>query len=146
MRFYRRPMKATQIMNRFVSRLASLGLMPSKTVTLDVKGRRSGRVRSTVINWVEHEGERYFVSPRGEAGWVRNVRAAGGEAVIVRRGRQKVRLEEVGSEERASIIKAYLGENAWWTQQHFGVSPKADLAEFEGTAARHPAFRIVRVD
>ncbi len=146
MTFYRRPTKPTQAFNRFVSWLASLGLMPSKTVTLEVRGRRSGRVRSTVINWVEHEGERYFVSPRGEAEWVRNVRAAGGEAVIVRRGQQKVRLEEVGSEERASIIKAYLGENAWSTQQHFRVDPKGDLAEFEGIAARHPVFRIVRVD
>ncbi len=146
MTFYRRPAKATQIIDRFVSWLASLGLMPSKTVTLDVKGRRSGRVRSTVINWVEHEGERYFVSPRGEAEWVRNVRAAGGEAVIVRRGRQKVRLQEVGSEERALIIKAYLGENAWSTRQHFGVDPKGEIEEFEGIAARHPVFRIVRVD
>lgn len=35
MTFYRRPMKATQIMNRFTSWLASLGLTPSKTVTLE---------------------------------------------------------------------------------------------------------------
>ena len=146
MTFYRRPMKVTQIMNRLASWLASLGLMPSKTVTLDVKGRRSGQVRSTVINWVEHEGERYFVSPRGESEWVRNVRAAGGEAVIRRRGRQKVRLEEVPAEQRAPIIKAYLGENSWSTQQHFGVDPKADLSEFEGIAGGHPVFRIVTGD
>ncbi len=135
-------MKATQMMNRFTSWLASLGLMPSKTVTLEVRGRRSGQMRSTVINWVEQAGPRYFVSPRGEAEWVRNVRAAGGEAVIRRRGRQGVRLEEVPTEQRAPILKAYLGENTWSTQQHFGVDPKADLAEFEGIAARHPVFRI----
>ncbi len=136
----------TQIMNRFTSWLASLGLMPAKTVTLEVRGRRSGQTRSAVINWVEHEGQRYFVSPRGEAEWVRNVRAAGGEAVIRRRGRQSVRLEELPSEQRAPILKAYLGENAWSTQQHFGVDAKAELAEFEGIAARHPVFLIARVD
>ncbi len=146
MTFYRRPTKLTQAFNRFVSWLASLGLMPSKTVTLDVKGRRSGRVRSTVINWVEHEGERYFVSPRGETEWVRNVRAAGGEAVIHHRGRQTVRLEEVPAEERAQIIKAYLDKTARATQQHFGVDPKADIGEFEGIAARHPVFRIAPED
>jgi deazaflavin-dependent oxidoreductase (nitroreductase family) len=144
--FYRRPTKLTQAFNRFASRLASLGLMPSKTVTLEVKGRRSGRVRSTVIIWVEHEGERYFVSPRGEAEWVRNVRAAGGGAAIRRRGRQRVRLEEAPAEERAPIIKAYLVKTAKATQQHFGVDPKADIGEFEGIAARHPVFRIVTVD
>ncbi len=135
-------MRLMQVFNRLAGRLASLGLMPSKTVTLEVKGRRSGQVRSTVINWVEHEGERYFVSPRGEAEWVRNVRAGGGEAVIRRRGRQKVRLEEVPPEQRAPILQAYLGENSWSTQRQFEVNPKGDLAEFEAIAARHPVFRI----
>ena len=146
MTFYRRPMKATQVMNRFTSWLASLGLLPSKTVTLEVRGRRSGQVRSAVINWVEHEGQRYFVSPRGEAEWVRNVRAGGGEAVVRRRGRQSVRLEELPSEQRAPILKAYLGENAITTKAHFGVDPKGEIREFEAIAARHPVFRIVRVD
>ncbi len=138
-------MKATQMMNRLTSWLASLGLMPSKTVTLEVRGRRSGQMRSVVINWVEQDGQRYFVSPRGEAEWVRNVRAGGGEAVISRRGGQSVRLEELPVEQRAPVLKAYLGENAWSTRQHFGVDPKAELAEFEGIAARHPVFRIKEV-
>ena len=146
MTFYRRPTKLTRAFNRFVSWLASLGFTPRDTVTLEAKGRSSGRVRSTVIIWVEHEGERYFVSPRGEAEWVRNVRAAGGEAVTHRRGRQTVRLEEVPAEERAPIIKAYLKKTARATQQHFGVEPKAEIGEFEGIAARHPVFRIVTVD
>ena len=142
MTFYRRPMKLTQVMNRFVSWLASLGVTSSDTVTLEVKGRRSGRVRSNPVTWVEHEGERYLVSPRGEAEWVRNVRAAEGEAVIRHRGRQRVRLEEVPAEERASIIKSYLAKTARATRQHFGIDPKAELGEFEAIAARHPVFRI----
>jgi deazaflavin-dependent oxidoreductase (nitroreductase family) len=140
--FYRRPMKLTQTFNRFVSWLASLGVTSSDTVTLEVKGRRSGRVRSNPVTWVEHDGERYLVSPRGESEWVRNVRAAGGDAEIRHRGRQRVRLEEVPAEERAPIIKAYLEKTATATRQHFGVDPKAELAEFEAVAARHPVFRI----
>ncbi len=143
---YRRPTKLTQTMNRIVSWLASRGLMPSDTITLEVKGRRSGRVRSNVVTWVEQDEERYLVSPRGETEWVRNVRAAGGEAVIRRRGRQKVRLEEVPTEQRAPIIKAYLKKTAKATQQHFGVDPKAEIGEFEAIAARHPVFRIATVD
>jgi deazaflavin-dependent oxidoreductase (nitroreductase family) len=146
MTFYRRPTMASQAVNRFMSWLASVGLTPSKTVTLEVKGRRSGQVRSTVVNWVEHEGERYFVSPRGEAEWVRNVRAAGGEAVIRRRSREEVRLEEVTSEQRAPILKAYLGENAMTTRQHFGVDPDAELSVFEEIAGKHPVFRMVTAE
>ena len=142
MTFYHRPMKLTQLMNRFMSGLASLGLTPSRMITLEVKGRRSGQPRSTVVNEVEYEGERYLVSPRGEAEWVRNVRAAGGEAVIRHRGRRPVRLEEVAPEGRAPILKKYLGENAMSTRQHFGIDPKAEIVEFEAIAGRHPVFRI----
>ena len=146
MTFYRRPTKVTQTFNRFMSWLASLGLMPSDTVTLEVKGRRSGMVRSNVVTWVKQDGERYLVSPRGESEWVRNVRAADGEAVIRHRGRQRVRLEEVPAEERAPIIKAYLAKTAMATRAHFGVDPKAEIEEFEAIAGRHPVFRIVMVD
>ncbi len=142
--FYRRPTKLTQTFNRFFSWFTSLGLTPSRMVTLEVKGRRSGQARSNPLNRVEHEGERYLVSPRGESEWVRNVRAVGGEAVIRHGGRRKVRLEEVPAEERAPIIKAYLGKTAKVTRQHFGIDPKAELAEFEGIAARHPVFRITQ--
>jgi len=144
--FYRRPTKVTQTFNRFMSWLASRGLMPSDTVTLEVKGRRSGMVRSNVVTWVKQDGERYLVSPRGESEWVRNVRAADGEAVIRHRGRQRVRLEEVPAEERAPIIKAYLAKTAMATRAHFGVDPKAEIEEFEAIAARHPVFRIVMTE
>ena len=146
MTFYRRPTKVTQTFNRFMSWLASLGLMPSDTVTLEVKGRRSGMVRSNVVTWVKQDGERYLVSPRGESEWVRNVRAADGEAVIRHRGRQRVRLEEVPAEERAPIIKAYLAKTAMATRAHFGVDPKAEIEEFEAIAGRHPVFRMVMID
>lgn len=146
MTFYGRPTKLTQAFNRLFSWFASMGLTPSRMITLEVKGRRSGQARSNPLNWVEHNGERYLVSPRGEAEWVRNVRAADGDAVIRHGRRQRVRLEEVAAEQRALILKAYLGENALSTRQHFGLDPKAELAEFERIAARHPVFRIVMVE
>ena len=146
MTLYRRPTKLMQALNRFVGWLASRGLTPSDTTTLEVKGRRSGMIRSNVVTWVEQDEERYLVSPRGESEWVRNVRASDGDAVIRRRGGQKVRLEEVPAEERAPIIKAYLAKTAMATRQHFGVDPKAEIREFESIAARHPVFRIVMVD
>ena len=145
MTFYRRPAKLTQMMNGALGWLASLGLTPSRMITLEVKGRRSGQPRSTIVNAVEYEGVRYLVSPRGEAEWVRNVRAAGGEAIIRHRGRLSVRLEEITAEQRAPILKKYLGENAMSTKQHFGIDPKAEIAEFEAIAGRHPVFRVIEV-
>ena len=143
MTFYRRPTKLTQMMNGALGWLASLGLTPGHMITLEVKGRRSGQPRSTVVNSVENEGVRYLVSPRGEAEWVRNVRAAGGEAIIRHRGRRSVRLEEVPAEQRAPILKKYLGENAISTGKHFGIDPNAEIGEFAAIAGRHPVFRVI---
>ncbi len=142
MTFYHRPMKLTQAMNAAFSWLASVGLTPRDTVTLAVKGRRSGKVRSNVVTWVEWDGERYLVSPRGESEWVRNVRAAEGAAVLRHGGRMAVRLEEVAATERAPILKAYLRKTARATKQHFGVEPEAPLEAFEVIAARHAVFRV----
>jgi deazaflavin-dependent oxidoreductase (nitroreductase family) len=112
-------------------------------ITLEVKGRRSRQPRGAVLNTVEYEGERYLVSPRGESEWVRNVRAAGGEAVIRHGARRKVRLVEIGAAERAPIIKKYLKENTLSTKAHFGIEPGAPLEEFQRIAGLHPVFRIV---
>jgi deazaflavin-dependent oxidoreductase (nitroreductase family) len=129
-------------MNRVFSWLASLGLTPSDTVTIEVEGRRTGRARSNVVTRVEHGGARYLVSPRGESEWVRNVRAAGGRASIRHRGRKHVRLEEVPAAARAPVIQAYLKKTAAATRQHFGIGPDAPVEEFERIAHRHPVFRI----
>lgn len=146
MAFYRRPTRLTKIVNKLISALASLGMAPSHTVTLEVNGRHSGRTRSTAVIWVEYEGERYLVSPRGESEWVRNVRAAGGDAVIRHRGRKKVRLEEVPTERRAPVLQAYLRKTARMTRQLFELDPGASINEFERIAARYPVFRITSSD
>lgn len=139
---YLKPTKLTQLFNRTAAWLAARGMMPAKTVQIEVKGRRSGEPRLAAVNYVEYEGQRYFVSTRGESEWVRNVRAAGGEVVINRGGRKRARLEELPSGETAPIIKKYLGENALATRRQFGLDPKAELPEFEAVAADHPVFRI----
>lgn len=141
--FYQRPLKITQWMNRAFSWLASSGIAPSKTVAIEVRGRTSGKTRATAVNWVSVDSQRYLVAPRGNTEWVRNVRAAGGNAMIKRRGRTPVRLEEVPVEQRAPIIQAYLKDNAWVTQREFGISPKAPIEEFQRIAAKHPVFRII---
>jgi deazaflavin-dependent oxidoreductase (nitroreductase family) len=142
MTFYHKPMFVTRVMNSAMGFLASVGLTPSDTVTLEVKGRRSGQVRSTVVNTADVDGQRYLVSPRGLGDWVRNVRAAGGEAAIRHRGRKNVRLEELPPAQTAAIIQAYLKKTKIATKAHFGIDPDAPLAEFEKIAPRHPVFKI----
>jgi deazaflavin-dependent oxidoreductase (nitroreductase family) len=138
---YAKPSAPVQLMNRFMSILASMGIGPKKMVTFEVRGRKSGEPRSVAVNVLEHEGERYLVAPRGETEWVRNVRAAG-EGVIRRGKKERVKLEELPVGERAPIIKAYLRDNAWVTKREFGLEPDSPIEEFEGIAEKHPVFRI----
>jgi deazaflavin-dependent oxidoreductase (nitroreductase family) len=140
---HRRPTRLGKMTNRVMSAYSSLGLPPSWSVTLEVRGRRSGRTCSTVLVRADHDGERYLVSMLGEgAAWVRNVRAAGGDAVIRHGQRRNVRLEEVPVGQRAPILKAYL-KRAMGARPHFEVSPEDRIEEFERVASDYPVFRIV---
>ncbi len=142
MSFYEKPSGVTQMMNGVMRFFSSMGLMPRKMVTLEVKGRRSGQTRATAVNLLEFEGQRYLVSPRGNTEWVRNVRAAAGEAALKHGSRESVRLEEISAEQRPPMIQAYLKENAMVTKRHFGIEPDAPIEEFQRIAPDHPVFRI----
>ena len=118
-------------------------LSPRRAVTLEVRGRRSGRVVDVPVVVVEYQGERFLVSMLGEqVNWVRNVRAAGGHAVVHRGRRTPVVLEEVAMAERAPILRRYLAV-APGARPHIPVSRNAPVEAFEAVADRYPVFKIV---
>src|SRR5262249_13772556 len=74
-----------QRFSRCWARVFDLGLLPRRWVTLEVTGRRSGQIRRFPLGMADWEGRWYLVPMLGErCQWVRNVRAAGGRAVIRR--------------------------------------------------------------
>lgn len=142
--FYRgwRPTRLGKLVNRFWAWLSGLGLTPEILVTLQVKGRTSGQLRSNVLVPATFEGHRYLVSMLGDGSeWVRNVRAAGGEAFIKHGRVRPVMLTEIPPETRAPILKAYC-QVATSGRHHFPVTETAPLSEFEAIAAYYPVFRI----
>jgi deazaflavin-dependent oxidoreductase (nitroreductase family) len=139
-----RPNPVARILDRATATLASAGLSPQRLVTLEVRGRRSGRVISSPVVVADYEGERYLVAMLGRrANWVRNVEAAEGAAVIRHGRREAVNLEPVEPAARAPILRRYL-ELAPGARAHIPVNQRASLSEFEGIAAEYPAFRITR--
>jgi len=140
----RRPGAFMRAFNRVDAALFSRGLGPRQAVTLEVRGRSTGRLIEVPLAVAEFGGERYLVSMLGEdVGWVRNVRAAGGRAVLRRGRREEVLLEEVPVGERGPIIQAYL-RVAPGARPHIPVSLDAPVEELEAVAGRHPVFRVVR--
>jgi hypothetical protein len=154
--FYRegRPTAAGRRLNRTWSWVTSTRLLPERypgrpagPATIETVGRTSGLPCSNMVTWVEYEGERYLVSMLGErSDWVRNARAAGGEAVIRRGRREPVRLIEVPAAEGAHIIQAWYRITWTSTLPHLGLDPGSDITEFERIAPAHPVFRIVPRD
>jgi deazaflavin-dependent oxidoreductase (nitroreductase family) len=137
-----RPNRVAGILGRATATLASTGLSPRRLVTLEVRGRRSGRVISVPVVVADYQGERYLVAMLGRgANWVRNLEAAGGAAVIRHGRREPVNLEPVDPDTRAPILRRYL-ELA--PGARIPVDQRASLSEFEGIAAEYPVFRITQ--
>ena len=137
-----RPGRIAKALNRMWATIAATGISPNYLVTLDVIGRKSGRIISFPVVMVIIDGQRYLVSMLGEDGqWVRNVRASGGKAVLRSGGRENVHLEEIPIDQRAPILKAYL-QIAPGARPHIPIDKDAPLVEFEKIAAAFPAFRL----
>lgn len=137
------PNRIARILNGFWAMVHSSGILSRWLVTLEVIGRKSGRIISLPVAVAHVNGERYLVSMLSDdAQWVLNVRAAEGKAFIRSGKRSEVRLEEVSVDQRAPILKAYL-QIAPGARPHIPVDKDAPLAAFEKVAANFPAFRIV---
>lgn len=139
-----RPRAFTRRINSAQAWLTARGVGPSFVVTLETKGRRTGKILRVVLVAAELSGDRYLVSMLGDnADWVRNARAAGGDAVLRHGGAERVQLEEVPVSARAPILKAYL-QRAPGARPHFDIGPDASLGRFAQIAPRYPVFRIVK--
>ena len=137
-----RPSWIAKIVNRGWATAAARNATSNGLVALEVIGRKSGRIISFPLVMVTVDGQRYLASMLGDnTQWVRNVRAAGGAAVLRNGGREAVRLEEISVDQRAPILKAYL-QVASGARPHMPVDKDAPLAEFEKIAATHPVFRL----
>ena len=137
-----RPNALARMHNRFSAAAFKLGIFRHRVATLEVAGRTSGRVISCPIVIADYEGERYLVSMLGERGnWIRNVRAAHGQAALSHGGREFVQLTEVPVADRAPIIRRYVYV-APGGRPHIPVDRHAPMEEFEKIAADFPVLLI----
>ena len=111
---------------------------------LTVRGRRTGKPRTTPVSPFHVDGKRYVMS-FGQTEWVRNARAAG-EAVLSRgRRRVEVSLVELPAAERAKIAREFPrlvpGGIAVFIRTGV-VHPPGDADAFEAAAPHLAVFRI----
>jgi deazaflavin-dependent oxidoreductase (nitroreductase family) len=133
------------VFNPLVGGLTRLGIPLAGSRVLEVKGRTSGEWRKTPVNPLELDGGRFLVAPRGQAHWVRNMRAAGGGRLVVGRRVEEFRATELPDAEKVPVLRAYLEKWAWEVGAFFdGVGSDASDEELLRIAPDHPIFRISR--
>jgi hypothetical protein len=138
-----RPNRLARFLNRVWAWIGSAGVAAERVVTLEVVGRRSGRVISLPLVPAYFGGQRYLVSMLGEnVDWVRNARAAGGRVALRHGCREDVVLDEVPVEHRGPILKEYL-RRAPGARPHLPVKKDAPLAEFDAVAPSIPVFLVL---
>jgi len=106
---------------------------------ITIRGRTSGRPRTTPVAIIEFSGRRWVWCPWGDVNWVRNLRAAGSATITVRGRKEEIRATELDPAERVAFFRDVLGPVA--RGMPFGVQfirvvdgvdlnrPPAELAE-----------------
>src|SRR3989440_7411702 len=95
-----------RINNAMISSLLRLGIKVGSFSLLTIRGRKSGKPIATPIAIFVQDQKRYLVATYGVVNWVRNLRAAGGEASLVRgRNTENIHAIELEPESAAPICR-----------------------------------------
>jgi hypothetical protein len=141
-----RPNMVAKILNRIWAIIHSSGIFPNWLVTLEVIGRKSGKMTSFPLALTVINGERYLVSMLGkDTNWVKNIKAANGKARLLHGISEQVILEEVNGSQAAPILKAYL-QLAPGARPHLPVDKDAPISEFEKITAEYPVFKLKTIN
>jgi deazaflavin-dependent oxidoreductase (nitroreductase family) len=131
------------VFNPIVAAFTRAGVSVWGSRQLRVRGRTSGEWRTTPVNLLTFQDERYLVAPRGETQWVRNLRVAGEGELRVGRRTEAFHATELGDDEKVAVLRAYL--KRWKAEVGVffdGVSAKSPDDEIRRIAPNHPVFRL----
>ena len=145
---YVRANRMAGYVNRTVGGITKLGISLYGSRMLYVKGRKTGQWRSTPVNPLSYEGERYLVAPRGHTNWVRNLRATGleGELRLGRRVEPFTAIE-LADDDKPAVLRAYLKKWKFEVGTFFdGVDATAPDEKLREIAPGYPVFRITAKD
>lgn len=144
-----RPPAFARPVNWLVTRLIGAGLPAGPNVLLTVRGRRTGRPRTTPVAVLELGNRRWIQGAYGEVDWVRNLRHAGEATLSSRSGKEPVRSIELTGQDAerffAEVLAGYLCQSPPVLRSIlpvlFGLK---DAVDDPATGARnHPVFEIL---
>ncbi len=142
--------------NAINATLVRLGIPMGSTSLLTVRGRKSGKPIQTPVSIFVQDQQRSLIAPYGVVNWVRNLRAAGGEATLTREWHtEKIHALELEPESAAPIFRGAVrtgppGIPAMFVRKYIrftlsrylNVGVNASLEDFEREVLTHPVFLV----
>jgi deazaflavin-dependent oxidoreductase (nitroreductase family) len=132
--------------NKVFIQMSRLGMSfgGESPVVLTVKGRKSGRDRSTPVTPMTIDGKQYVVAGFPGADWVANVRATGQATIARGRRAQRVWMVELSPEDARPFLRAFPAEvpTGVGFMKRAGLVTEGRPDEFEALAGRCAVFRL----
>ncbi len=145
--------------NAVISSLVRRGIKIGSFSLLTVRGRTSGKPIVTPLVIFVQDQQRYLIAAYGIVNWVRNLRAAGGEAALVcGRNTEKIRAIELEPAAAALVFRETLRSGppgipavgipffhmyrSLFVLPYLGVTEHSSLEEFEREVLTHPVFLV----
>jgi deazaflavin-dependent oxidoreductase (nitroreductase family) len=131
------------VFNKTVQAMTRAGISVMGSRVLYVRGRTSGEWRSTPVNLLTLDGDRFLVAPRGQTQWVRNLRVAGGGELRVGRRAERFTASELADEDKPPVLRAYLKRWKWEVGMFFeNITADATDEQLMAVAPGFPVFRV----
>lgn len=141
---YQRPGWFTRtVFNPVIAFLTRRGLSVWGSRELRVRGRTSGEWRSTPVNLLTLDADRYLVAPRGQTQWVKNLRVSGTGELRVGRKVEPFAATELADGDKTQVLRAYLKRWKMEVGVFFGgVDGNSSDEDLLRIAPDHPVFAI----
>jgi deazaflavin-dependent oxidoreductase (nitroreductase family) len=136
------------VLNPLIKAFLRIGVPMGPNTLLCVRGRKSGKMRTTPVGLMEHGGHRYLFATFGEVDWVRNLRASGEAKIGMGRHREMISATVLNPEKAAAVfrevLKPYLHSRMMRSFLHMGyeLGPNSTDEDFMNEALRHPVFEV----
>ena len=113
-------------------------------MVLTVRGRKTGKPRSTPVTPMTVDGKRYVVAGLPGSDWAANARAAGEATLQAGRRTERVRMAEMSVEEARPLLRAFPVEvpTGVGFAKNAGLVTGPNPDEFEALAGRLAVFRL----
>lgn len=147
----KKPLKVPRfvpMLNPLMKGFLRLGVPLGPNTLLSVRGRKSGKIHTTPVGLMEHNGRRYLLATFGEVNWVKNLRSAGEGRIGKGRRRETIAPTELPPEKAAAVFKEvltpYLHSRMMrsFLQMGYELDSHSTDEDFMRKALRHPAFEV----